>query len=263
MYEILHFIGVFGIYVNIARNHTMATKRLTSSHAENLESSPPFLPLEESMRSRSGTECSIDGNNDDSSNNNNNSSSKLSNNNSEEEDWQRRSKAKVSLICRRRANVVFRIKSRIPKLDGKTLVLIFIAMVFAMIIWDAVFVPPQDRFLRPDFSDKFLEWVQSHPGWGLGAIGLVIAGAVVSMVPIGTPLTLGCGYIYRGVYGWKLGLFVATLVSMAGSALGAVICFLLGRYLMRDQVKKWVRKYPVFDAIDVGKSDTQTVPSKM
>jgi membrane protein YqaA with SNARE-associated domain len=114
-------------------------------------------------------------------------------------------------------------------------------------------VEPDDRLIKPDFSDKFLTWVQSNPGWGLGAILIVIAAAVVSLVPIGTPLTLGCGYIYRGVYGWKLGLLVSTVVSMAGSTLGAVTCFLLGRYLMRDTVKRWVRNYPMFDAIDVGK----------
>lgn len=83
-------------------------------------------------------------------------------------------------------------------------------------------------------------------------IVLAIAFAVVVMVPIGTPLTLGCGYIYKGAYGWKLGLTIATLVAMGGSALGAVICFLLGRYLMRDRVRQWIKNYPLFGAIDAG-----------
>lgn len=126
-------------------------------------------------------------------------------------------------------------------------------VMFMTIIYESFFVAPADRLIQPDFSDRFLNWVQTNPVVGLGAILLVIAGAVVSMVPIGTPLTVGCGYIYRGVYGWQLGLFVSTLVSMAGSTLGAVVCFLLGRYLMRDTVKRWVRNYPLFDAIDVGK----------
>ena len=79
--------------------------------------------------------------------------------------------------------------------------------------------------------------------------------SVVCMIPIGTPLTLGCGYIYKGAYGWQLGVLIATAVSMIGSALGAVICFLLGRYLMRDTVKKWIRKYPIFDAIDIAAAE--------
>lgn len=136
--------------------------------------------------------------------------------------------------------------------NPKKLILAVVAIIFATIIWESVFVDPNDRLIQPDFSDHFLEWVETHPLLGIFAILFVIAGAVISMVPIGTPLTLGCGYIYRGVYGWKLGLFVSTVVSMAGSTLGAVGCFLLGRYLMRDTVKRWVRNYPLFDAIDVG-----------
>jgi hypothetical protein len=144
---------------------------------------------------------------------------------------------------------------RCPRqVTGKKVVMGTMASIFGMIIFDGFFRAPEDRILKPDFSDKFLLWVQSHPSLGLGAITIVIAGAVVSMVPIGTPLVFGCGYIYRGVYGWRLGLFVATVVSMVGSCLGACICFLLGRYLMREQVRKWVSKYPLFDAIDVGKS---------
>ena len=142
---------------------------------------------------------------------------------------------------------------KIPKIDGKKLVLILLGFFLGMIIWESFFVEPDKRMIQPDFADKFLLWVEKNPGWGLGAISIVIAAAVVTLVPIGTPLTLGCGYIYRGVYGWKLGLFVATVVSMLGSCLGAVICFLLGRYLMRETVQQWVRKYPLFDAINVGK----------
>jgi len=95
-------------------------------------------------------------------------------------------------------------------------------------------------------------WVQAHPMSSIVAILLVIASAVVFMIPLGTPLTVGCGYIYKGAYGWKLGLTIATTVAMGGSALGAVICFLLGRYLMRDQVRKWIKNYPPFGVIDVG-----------
>jgi uncharacterized membrane protein YdjX (TVP38/TMEM64 family) len=89
----------------------------------------------------------------------------------------------------------------------------------------------------------------------LFAFVAVIAAAVVLLIPIGTPLTLGCGYIYKAAYGWTWGLMVATAVSMTGSALGAIACFLLGRYLMRDQVRLWIRKYPLFDAIDIGTLD--------
>lgn len=181
------------------------------------DSHPPFLPLEENI-SRISSEVSMESNGDE----------EKDRKGSESPTW-------------------------IPKINGKTIMMVAFALFFFAIIWEAFFVDPKDRLIQPDFSDKFLTWVQSNPGAGLWAISLVIAGGVVTMVPVGTPLTIGCGYIYRGVYGWKLGLFVATIVSMSGSCLGACTCFLIGRYLMRETVQRWVRKYPLFDAIDVGK----------
>jgi hypothetical protein len=139
------------------------------------------------------------------------------------------------------------------KVTGKKVVSSIMFMLIAMIIWDAMFASPEHRLLKPDFADTFLLWVQAHPSKGAVGLLLLIAVAVVFMIPIGTPLTLGCGYIYKSAYGWRLGLTIATIVSMGGSALGAVTCFLLGRYLMRDQVRTWIKKYPLFVAIDVGK----------
>eukprot|EP00339_Tiarina_fusa_P018179 CAMPEP_0116996848 /NCGR_PEP_ID=MMETSP0472-20121206/509_1 /TAXON_ID=693140 ORGANISM="Tiarina fusus, Strain LIS" /NCGR_SAMPLE_ID=MMETSP0472 /ASSEMBLY_ACC=CAM_ASM_000603 /LENGTH=376 /DNA_ID=CAMNT_0004695589 /DNA_START=193 /DNA_END=1323 /DNA_ORIENTATION=- len=198
-----------------------------------VDSAPPFLPLEESM-ARSDTEASLE-----------NVNARHSADGVEFDD---------EPVTKGHVKKAVRMQSRIPKLSTKSVVVLILGMFFFTIFYEAFFVDPEDRLLQPDFSDKFLLWVESHPGWGLGAISLVIAAAVITMVPIGTPLVLGCGYIYRGVYGWKLGLFVATVVSMAGSCLGAVICFLLGRYLMRETVQTWVRKYPLFDAIDVAAS---------
>jgi hypothetical protein len=139
------------------------------------------------------------------------------------------------------------------QVSGKKIVSSIMFILIAMVIWDAMFASPEHRLLKPDFADTFLIWVQAHPSKGAFGLLLLIAVAVIFMIPIGTPLTLGCGYIYKGAYGWRLGLTIATIVSMGGSALGAVTCFLLGRYLMRDQVRTWIRKYPLFAAIDVGK----------
>jgi hypothetical protein len=139
------------------------------------------------------------------------------------------------------------------QVSGKKIVVSVLLIFIAMIIWDAMFTAPEDRLLKPDFVDTFLLWVQANPNKGALGLVVVIAFALVFMLPLGTPLALGCGYIYKSAYGWKWGLTIATSVSMVGSAVGAAICFLLGRYLMRDQVRTWIRNYPLFVAIDIGK----------
>ena len=150
-------------------------------------------------------------------------------------------------------NVEEGVKKMGKSCNGKKVVSSIMFSIIGLVIWDAVFTTPENRLFKPDFADTFLRWVQANPAQGIFAFLIVIATAVVLMIPIGTPLTLGCGYIYKAAYGWTWGLTLATAVSMGGSALGAVACFLLGRYLMRDQVRLWIRKYPLFDAIDVGK----------
>ena len=59
--------------------------------------------------------------------------------------------------------------------------------------------------------------------------------------------------MYKVTYGWVWGIAAGTIISTAGSLAGSCTCFLLGRYIMRDKVRKWGRKYPLFDAIDLGK----------
>jgi uncharacterized membrane protein YdjX (TVP38/TMEM64 family) len=244
------------------------------------DSAPPFLPLEETMQQHETSESSLfddiamgdddeaiqiidighqaqtktsvsiskkndDDDDDNSSSNNKTQKKKGRNNNNSNND-------NSNIFTTTFSAVSSRMKAPV---DGKQLAFLILGIIFILILWELIFVEPKDRLIQPDFSDKFLIWVESNPGWGLGAILIVIALAVVSLVPIGTPLTIGCGYIYRGVYGWKLGLFVSTVISMAGSTLGAVTCFLLGRYLMRDTAKRWVRNYPLFDAIDIAVSE--------
>ena len=232
----------------------MSKRQAHVSGNGSIDSSPPFFPLEETMRSSSRSDIessslgdiSIDFCEDYDSDY---SVAKMSN-----------KRNNVSGNDEENNNATFKAVSphlsiwkKVKQPRTKKIATVIIGFFFAIILWECFFVEPEDRLIKPDFSDRFLTWVQSNPTLGLGAILVVIAAAVVSLIPIGTPLTLGCGYIYRGVYGWKMGLFVSTLVSMAGSTLGAVTCFLLGRYLMRDTVKRWVRNYPMFDAIDVGK----------
>ena len=68
-----------------------------------------------------------------------------------------------------------------PRIDMKKLIMSLLIGMFVTIIYQSFFVAPEDRIIQPDFSDRFLDWVETNPVRGLGAILLVIAGAVVSM----------------------------------------------------------------------------------
>jgi uncharacterized membrane protein YdjX (TVP38/TMEM64 family) len=139
----------------------------------------------------------------------------------------------------------------LSSLDPKRVLSGTIGTLFFLLLSDSLFSKPEHRIIQPDASQQFLGWVERHPAQGVIWILLLMSVAIIFMIPIGTPLTVGCGYIYKGAYGWRMGVLLATIISMAGSALGAVACFLLGRYLMRQTVRKWIRKYPLFDAIDI------------
>jgi len=137
----------------------------------------------------------------------------------------------------------------------KKLVSLLMALVALVIISDLVFTPPDQRLIQTKRIKSFLIWVQSHPVKGVLAYVMVYASMVVLLLP-GTPLTIGSGYIYKMAYGWGIGVTIGSIFSTLGSLLGSVLCFCLGRYLMKETVKGWVRKSPMFGAIDdaVGKN---------
>ena len=71
----------------------------------------------------------------------------------------------------------------------------------------------------------------------------------------GSILTLGSGFIFANVFGLGVGVLMATIAVFIGASAGAIVAFLLGRYLLRDWVKTLTTKYPVFEAIDTALED--------
>jgi uncharacterized membrane protein YdjX (TVP38/TMEM64 family) len=91
------------------------------------------------------------------------------------------------------------------------------------------------------------EWVLSFTGWvrSFGALGMVIFAvayffAVVALAPAGL-LSVAAGLLFGA---WAFPIVVAAATA------GAVLAFVIGRYLAREQVKRAVRKRPVLEAID-------------
>lgn len=111
----------------------------------------------------------------------------------------------------------------------------------------AVVIGPAEAWLRIG-----IDWIE-----GLGAVGgVVFAGiyvvATVLFVP-GLFLTIGAGILFGVVWG--------TVVVSAASTTGALLAFLIGRYLARDAVRDRVEDYPRFQAIyrAIGEDDFKVV----
>jgi len=73
--------------------------------------------------------------------------------------------------------------------------------------------------------------------------------ATVLFVP-GTILTLGAGFVFSMAFGLGGGVALGSLSVFLGASMGAIASFLLGRYLLREQIGKLSNRYVVFQAID-------------
>lgn len=132
--------------------------------------------------------------------------------------------------------------------------MVLVTVLVLGLIYNTITSPPEKRLLGSHRIKGFLLWVNENPRTGAAAFIFVYGMFVVFLLP-GTPLTLGGGFVYKVAYGWTGGVAVATFTSMAGSLFGSCSCFILGRYVMRDRVRRWGRKYPLFDSLDVAVSD--------
>ena len=80
----------------------------------------------------------------------------------------------------------------------------------------------------------------------------VYAIATVCFIP-GSVLTIGSGFVYGNAFGLGYGVALASCVVFIGASIGALLSFLLGRYLVRDWVgERFVERYPLVKALDEG-----------
>jgi uncharacterized membrane protein YdjX (TVP38/TMEM64 family) len=91
------------------------------------------------------------------------------------------------------------------------------------------------------YLGQFLSYVQALGIWGPILLAAAYIVATVLMVP-GTILTLGAGFAF--------GLVGGVLSVMAGSVIGALCAFLVGRTMARGFVEQKARENPKFAAVD-------------
>jgi len=129
----------------------------------------------------------------------------------------------------------------------------FIQKIGGVVILFAFLVVAKMAF-RPSLLQDFFTWMEEHPAKGIIAYTFIYPIFMVLLVP-SSPLVLGAGFIFKTLFGWVYGVILCSLVTLFGSLLGSIFCFLLGRYWIRETVRRWSRKYPLFDAIDAAVSD--------
>mmetsp|Transcript_34805 Transcript_34805/g.46188 ORF Transcript_34805/g.46188 Transcript_34805/m.46188 type:complete len:268 (-) Transcript_34805:584-1387(-) len=129
-----------------------------------------------------------------------------------------------------------------------------VAIIAIILIIDHIRSPAEKRLIRvSDIRSFLLKQIKDRPFFGLCIFIIAYGFTIVVLIP-SAPLTVGVGYVCKESFGWVIGLFLGVSSSMLGSMLGSVLCFVIARYLMRDAVRNWARKkYPIFDALDLGK----------
>ena len=74
--------------------------------------------------------------------------------------------------------------------------------------------------------------------------------ATLLFIP-GSLLTLGAGFVFSmALNGLGVGVLVGALSVIIGASIGAILAFLLGRYLLLEQVHKLSKKYAIFEALN-------------
>jgi uncharacterized membrane protein YdjX (TVP38/TMEM64 family) len=121
---------------------------------------------------------------------------------------------------------------------------LFLLAFIAFVISDSL----TNKFIRKGITD-FFGWVEENPGDGVLAFILVIFSTTVLFIP-GIILTFGSGYVFANAFGFGIGLLMGTIVVFAGAGAGAIVSFLLGRFLLRDCVVGLSKKFKMFEALD-------------
>lgn len=109
------------------------------------------------------------------------------------------------------------------------------------------------RYISSNLT-RFLQWVEENPNLGIFPIAGIVCLATVFFVPI-ERIALGCGYIYpHKAYGMVDGIVLSVVVIFVGGALGGIISYLLGRFVLRKWFRRLVSEgknsYPSLSALE-------------
>ena len=105
-----------------------------------------------------------------------------------------------------------------------------------------------NKYIREGMQD-FLDWVEDNPASGVVAFILVVFGTTMLFIP-GIILTFGSGYVFANAFGLGVGVLLGVITVFIGASAGAIVSFLMGRFLLRDCVVRLTKKFKTFEALD-------------
>lgn len=98
-----------------------------------------------------------------------------------------------------------------------------------------------DYKLVINMFNTFIAWVKNHPYQSIGYSIYLLCFSVVFTLPISYTIIM-LGYTYSQVFQSKLyGFLFSVPIVFVGSYLGALIAFVLSRYLFKDFIKDQIR----------------------
>ncbi|KAL9180090.1 hypothetical protein ACHAXT_008060 [Thalassiosira profunda] len=127
---------------------------------------------------------------------------------------------------------------------NRILLFLLLAAIIIFVIVDSL----TSKYVARALSALY-EWVDSHPLPGAFVLTLVVFLATLAFIP-GALLTIGCGVVYGMIGGLGRGTAIGSAVVFVGAAVGSEASFVVGRYLLRDCVGRWVERYRIFHAVD-------------
>mmetsp|Transcript_8169 Transcript_8169/g.13190 ORF Transcript_8169/g.13190 Transcript_8169/m.13190 type:complete len:374 (+) Transcript_8169:95-1216(+) len=96
---------------------------------------------------------------------------------------------------------------------------------------------------------SFLRWVRENPVEGVFAFAGVYMITTVLFIP-GSILTLGAGFVFGRAVGLGLGILLGSISVLIGASLGAILSFLLGRYVLYEQAQALMNRYSVMKSVN-------------
>jgi uncharacterized membrane protein YdjX (TVP38/TMEM64 family) len=116
-----------------------------------------------------------------------------------------------------------------------------ILLLFSLSALVAMLILAIRSFYVQDFLRNVLMQIEHLGAWGPVAFIVTYNLATVLFIP-GSVLTLGGGVIF--------GLWWGSIYVFVAASLGATFAFMIGRYLSRDRVVKYMEAHPKFKSLD-------------